>query len=166
MLHVDLNNKTHIYQRLLHVLDIFHFYLLRVAPCKLSSQEFGQQDCVQDVYRVRLRNFIHLCRPLLQRLFKSSTTQKRFRLQHGYCIGVSRRSASGNCELRTYPRSLSGGQSGIRTRDPRQKGFDCINEPPRPTNLTCIKAYAERVLSGIVACAFALLIVFQLAFRN
>src|SRR6218665_401139 len=29
--------------------------------------------------------------------------------QHGYCVGVSRRSASGNCELRTCPRSLRGG---------------------------------------------------------
>jgi len=28
---------------------------------------------------------------------------------HGYCAGVSRRSATGNCELRTYPRSLRGG---------------------------------------------------------
>src|SRR6218665_3299549 len=26
--------------------------------------------------------------------------------QHGYCAGVSRRSATGNCELRTCPRSL------------------------------------------------------------
>ena len=29
--------------------------------------------------------------------------------QHGYCAGVSRRSATDNCELRTYPRSLRGG---------------------------------------------------------
>jgi len=25
--------------------------------------------------------------------------------QHGYCVGVSRRSAKGNCEWRTCPRS-------------------------------------------------------------
>jgi|SRR6218665_441115 len=31
------------------------------------------------------------------------------RTQHGYCIGVSRRSATGNCELRTCLRSLCGG---------------------------------------------------------
>src|SRR6218665_4192790 len=31
--------------------------------------------------------------PFLYRLFKSSTTQRRSQLQHGYCIGVSRRSA-------------------------------------------------------------------------
>jgi len=29
--------------------------------------------------------------------------------QHGYCAGVSCRSAIGNCELRTWPRSLRGG---------------------------------------------------------
>src|SRR6218665_2857629 len=28
--------------------------------------------------------------------------------QHGYCAGVSRRRATGNCELRTCPRSLRG----------------------------------------------------------
>jgi len=28
---------------------------------------------------------------------------------HGYCAGVSRRSATGNCERRTCPRSLRGG---------------------------------------------------------
>ena len=29
--------------------------------------------------------------------------------QHGYCAGVSCRSATGNCEVRTCPRSLHGG---------------------------------------------------------
>jgi len=29
--------------------------------------------------------------------------------QHGYCVGSSRRSATGNCERRTCPRSLRGG---------------------------------------------------------
>src|SRR6218665_2367921 len=29
--------------------------------------------------------------------------------QHGYCAGVSRRSATGNCDLRTCPRSLRDG---------------------------------------------------------
>ena|SRR6218665_132992 len=38
--------------------------------------------------------------------------------QHGYCVGVSRRRATGNCERRTCPRSLRDGQSEIRTHDP------------------------------------------------
>ena len=63
-------------------------------------------------------SFIHSFRPFLQRLFKSTSTQKRSRTQHGYCVGVSRRSAAGDCKLRTCPRSLHGGQSGIRTHDP------------------------------------------------
>src|SRR6218665_3127401 len=37
--------------------------------------------------------FIHSFRLFLLRPFKSSTTQRRSRLQHGYCIGVSRQSA-------------------------------------------------------------------------
>src|SRR6218665_4030732 len=39
--------------------------------------------------------------------------------QHGYCAVVSRRSATGNCELRTCPGSLFGGYSGIGTHDLR-----------------------------------------------
>src|SRR6218665_1222341 len=38
--------------------------------------------------------------------------------QHGYCAEVSRRSATDNCKLRTFPRSQRGGYSGIRTHDP------------------------------------------------
>ena len=38
--------------------------------------------------------------------------------QHGYRVGVSSRSATGNCEWRTCPRSLHGGENGIRTCDP------------------------------------------------
>src|SRR6218665_3225950 len=39
--------------------------------------------------------------------------------QHGYCAEVSRRSGTGRCELRTWPKSL--------------KSFDSTNAPPRPT---------------------------------
>ena len=38
--------------------------------------------------------------------------------QLGYCLGVSCRSATGNCEWRICPRSLLGGQSWIWTHDP------------------------------------------------
>src|SRR6218665_1713563 len=43
--------------------------------------------------------------------------------QHGYCAGVSRRSATGNCELRTCPRSIRGGWSGSRTHDPPVESY-------------------------------------------
>src|SRR6218665_2198106 len=36
---------------------------------------------------------VHSFWPFIYRLLKSTTTQRRSRLQHGYCIGVSRRSA-------------------------------------------------------------------------
>jgi len=59
---------------------------------------------------VRLNSFIHsfiqtICIAPLQVHFYSEALLT----QHGYCAGVSRRSATGNCELRTYPRSLRGG---------------------------------------------------------
>src|SRR6218665_180273 len=45
-------------------------------------------------------------------LLKSATNTARI------LCGVSRRSATCNCELRTCPRSLHGGLIGIRTHDP------------------------------------------------
>jgi len=38
--------------------------------------------------------------------------------QQKYCAGISRRSATGNCERRTCPRPLRGGYSGSRSHDP------------------------------------------------
>ena len=42
--------------------------------------------------------------------------------QHGYCVGVSHRSDTGNCEWITCPRSLHGSWSEMRTRDPIDEG--------------------------------------------
>src|SRR6218665_1225896 len=53
--------------------------------------------------------------------------------QHGYCVGVSRQSATSNCELRTCPRSLHGGKSRFKPTTLRSTGIDSTNEPPRPT---------------------------------
>ena len=50
--------------------------------------------------------------------------------QHKYRVGVSRQSATGNCQRRTCPRSLRGSHSGIRTHDPSDES---TNEPQRPT---------------------------------
>jgi len=41
--------------------------------------------------------------------------------QDGYCVEVSRRSPTGNCEWRIYQRSLVGVQNRIRIRDPSDK---------------------------------------------
>jgi len=55
-------------------------------------------------------SFIHsfiqaISRPSIQVRYYSEALPT----QHGYCAGVSRRSATGNCELRTCPRSLRDG---------------------------------------------------------
>src|SRR6218665_5027 len=49
--------------------------------------------------------------------------------QHGYCVGVSRRSATGNCERRTCPTSLHGGYSGIRTHHPSNVSMHVCTYP-------------------------------------
>jgi len=38
-----------------------------------------------------------------------STLQRRSRTGHGYCVGVSHRSTTGNCQRWTCPRFLHGG---------------------------------------------------------
>jgi len=45
--------------------------------------------------------------------------------KHGYCVGVSRRSATGNCEWRTCPRSLRAGyRAGFEPTTLRTKGVE------------------------------------------
>src|SRR6218665_1934215 len=45
-------------------------------------------------FLLTLVSFVHsFIRPFLYRPFKSSTTQRRSRLQHGYCSGVTPQSA-------------------------------------------------------------------------
>src|SRR6218665_3558530 len=53
--------------------------------------------------------------------------------QHGYCDGVSRRIATGNCELKTCPRSLP------TWRQDRLKVIDSTNAPPRPIHSFVIR---------------------------
>ena len=67
-------------------------------------------------------SFIHSFRLFLLHFFRSTTTQKRSRLQHGYCVGVSRRSATSNCDWRTCPRSLRGARVGFEPATLRTKG--------------------------------------------
>ena len=56
--------------------------------------------------------------------------------QHGYWAGVSRRSATGNCELRTCP--LQGpnvaARAGFEPTTLQSKGFDSTNAPPSSTS--------------------------------
>ena len=65
-----------------------------------------------------IHSFIHSYIPFLLAPLQFHFYSEALTTQHGYCAGVSRRSALGNCELRTCPRSLRGDFSGIRTHDP------------------------------------------------
>src|SRR6218665_614832 len=61
-------------------------------------------------------------------------TQRRSRLQHGYCIGVSRRSAQA-----TVSKGLAQGpyvvaRAGVEPTTLRLRVVDLTNAPPRPTN--------------------------------
>src|SRR6218665_3703293 len=77
--------------------------------------------------------FIHSFWPFLQHPFKSSTTQRRSRLQHRYCIGVSRRSAQA-----TAGKGLAQGPymvaiAGVEPTTLRLKVINSTNAPPRPS---------------------------------
>ena len=56
--------------------------------------------------------------------------------QHGYCVGISLQSATGNYELRTCPR-LQGpyvaARVGFEPATLQTKGDESTYEPPRPT---------------------------------
>src|SRR6218665_2154509 len=61
-------------------------------------------------------------------------TQRRSRLQHGYCIGVSRRSAEA-----TVSKGLAQGRyvvarAGVKPTTLRLRVIDLTNAPPRPSN--------------------------------
>src|SRR6218665_367324 len=60
---------------------------------------------------------------------------------HEYCAGASRQSATGNCKLRTCPRSLP--KWRLERDSNISKGFDTTNAPPRPT-----LRYINEILMG------------------
>ena len=106
------------------------------SGCKCIRPPFGLQGkhCLLDL-RITIQYNWALVSPFLQDVQKCTYTPRRRRCsgihsfiqtisiaplqahfysvalqtQHGYYAGVSRRSATGNCELRTCPRSLRGG---------------------------------------------------------
>src|SRR6218665_2895543 len=72
---------------------------------------------------------VHSFRPFLECPFKSTTTQRRSRLQHGYYIGVSRRSAQA-----TVGKGLAQGpyvvaRAGVVPTTLRLKVIDSTNAP-------------------------------------
>src|SRR6218665_1330789 len=76
--------------------------------------------------------FIHSFRPFLYRLFKSSTTQRRSRIQHGYFIGVSRRSAQAIVCKGFAQGPYVTARAGVEPTTLRLKVIVSTNVPPRP----------------------------------
>ena len=67
--------------------------------------------------------------------------------QHGYCVVVSCRSATGNCKWKTCPRSLYGGQSKIRSHDPLGARWQIyLDETPRHTFFGCVSIQETCIL--------------------
>src|SRR6218665_2676071 len=82
-------------------------------------------------------SFIHTFRPFLERPFKSSTTQRRSRLQHGYCIGVSRRSAQATAGKGLPQGPYVTARARIEPTTFRLKVIASTNALPRPTLRRC-----------------------------
>src|SRR6218665_4000291 len=78
--------------------------------------------------------FIHSFRPFLKRPFKSSTTQSAPRLQHGYYIGVSRRSAQATAGKGLTQGPYVAARAGVEPTTLRLKVIVSTKAPPRPTN--------------------------------
>src|SRR6218665_715541 len=79
---------------------------------------------------------IHSFRPFLLRPFKSSTTQRRSRLQHGYRIGVSRRSAHSTAGKGLAQGPYVAATARVEQTTLRLKVIVSTKAPPRPTQ-TC-----------------------------
>src|SRR6218665_145719 len=75
------------------------------------------------MYVCRLCLYVCIHYSFIQAIFIApfTSTTEALLTQHGYCVGISRQSAKGNCERRTCPRSLRGGVEPITLRT---KGVD------------------------------------------
>src|SRR6218665_1330601 len=71
---------------------------------------------------------------------KSSTTQRRSRLQHGYCIGVLRRSAQATAGkgLAQGPYMYVAASAGVEPTTLRLKAIVSTKAPSRPVNFTLL----------------------------
>ena len=90
----------------------------------------------------RLNVYIHsFIWPFLYHPFKSSTTQRRSRLQHRYCIGVSRRSAQATVGKGLAQGPYMAARAGVEPTTLQLKVIASTKAPPRPTwlNVDSIK---------------------------
>ena len=98
----------------------------------IRIEEFQGNECLAfsaiNVYSF-IHSFIHSFRAFLQRPFKSSTTQRRSRLQHGYCIGVSRRSAQETVGKGLAQGPYMAARAGVEPTTLRLKAIDSTKAP-------------------------------------
>src|SRR6218665_138529 len=82
------------------------------------------------VRRLQASSFIHFGYSYSS---PSSTTQRRSQLQHGYCIGVSRRSAQAIVGKGLAQGPYVVARAGVEPTTLQLKVIDSTNAPPRPT---------------------------------
>src|SRR6218665_3522572 len=70
--------------------------------------------------------------------FKSPTTQRRSRLQHGYCIGFSRRSAQATAGKGLAQGPYMAARAGVEPTTLRLKAIYSTKAPPCPAIGFCI----------------------------
>src|SRR6218665_3474272 len=110
----------------------------------LSMQGLCRLNCVSRFLIVHIAkhqahlesrdSFIHSFWPFLSRPFKSSTAQRRSRLQHGYCIGVSRRSTQATAGKGLAQGPYMAAKAGVEPATLRLRVITSTNAPPCPNN--------------------------------
>src|SRR6218665_1393772 len=78
-----------------------------------------------------IHSFIHSCH-FYSAPSSSSTTQRRSRLQHGYCIGVSRRSAQATAGKGLAQGPYMAARAGVEPTTLRLRVIASTNAPPCP----------------------------------
>src|SRR6218665_1375714 len=107
-----------------------HFHV----SCNDCNEHVWPHSFIQFIHSLNLRNEFNLA--IYVAPFKSSTTQKRSLLQHGYCIGVSRRSAQAT--VTCIGKGLAQGpyvaaRAEVEPTTLRLKVIDSTKAPQRPT---------------------------------
>src|SRR6218665_1376423 len=94
--------------------------------------------------------YVHSFWSFLKCPFKSSTTQRRSRLQHRYCIGVSRR-----CAQATAGKGLAQGpyvaaRAGVELMTLRLKVIVSTKAPPCPTSYPLLFCFYAILFNSIL----------------
>src|SRR6218665_527138 len=96
------------------MLKISSLLLFRyIITSQLCSARSVSQKCESEAWIVGRQANMQVIIIIIMMVYNWRCNTEALPTQHGYCAGVSCRSATGNCELKTCPRSLRGGKSGI-----------------------------------------------------